>query len=109
MFVPTLFLQVLLLLKYIILQMSKFQKPTLYNGRGLDNQWMNLIYNSHDLMCGCNNVKEHLLDILNNQKCHHSTEEISTKETTGITNENADILEEGDLTRLFEESDDIDG
>lgn len=89
--------------------MSSYQKPPLYNGRGLDNQWMNIIFNSHDLMCGCNKVKEHLLDILNNQKCHHFTEETTTKETTGIGETNVDILEEGDLTKLFEESDDIDG
>lgn len=89
--------------------MSKFQKPTLYNGRGLDNQWLNTIYNVHDLMCGCNNVKDHLLDILNIKECHHTTEKDSTAVTTGTGEEEEMPFDAKDLEALFAENQDDEG
>lgn len=89
--------------------MSKFQKPTLYNGRGLDNQWMNTIFQSHDLYCGCNKVIEHLQDIINSQKCHHTTEKDTTVQTTGIGDADEMPFDAEDLERLFDENTDTAG
>ncbi|AXQ65800.1 MAG: hypothetical protein [Betatorquevirus homini38] len=89
--------------------MSKFQKPTLYNGRGLDNQWMNNIFQSHDLFCGCNKVIEHLLDILKIQKCHHTTEEDTTVQTSGTGKEDEMPFDAEDLENLFAENTDAEG
>ena len=36
-----------------------------YGPRALEDQWINGIYNSHDLICGCNDPILHLFDILN--------------------------------------------
>lgn len=89
--------------------MSKYQKPCLYNGRGLDNQWLNIIYNAHDLMCGCNTVQDHLLDVLNIKKCLHSTEENTTAETTGTGDNDEMPFDAKDLEMLFEENPADDG
>ncbi|AXQ66134.1 MAG: hypothetical protein [Anelloviridae sp.] len=89
--------------------MSKFQTPPLYKGRGLDNQWINIIFQSHDLMCGCNKVTDHLLDILNKQPCHHTTEKNTTVATTGIGETEEMPIDAEDLERLFDENQDADG
>ena len=89
--------------------MSKFQKPTLYNGRGLDNQWLNTIYNAHDLYCGCNKVQDHLLDILKIKPCHHTTEKDSTAETTGTGETEEMPFDAKDLEALFAENQDDEG
>ncbi len=62
--------------------MSKFLTPTLYNGRGLENQLRNTIYNAHDLMCGCPKPAEHIKHLLTEEKCQF-TEDAGT-----ITNTN---------------------
>lgn len=84
--------------------MSKYYKPPLYNERGQQNNWINIIYQSHDQICGCNKVIEHLNDIINNQKCHHSTKENTTKEITGTTDSGETNFDEGDLEQLFAEN-----
>lgn len=89
--------------------MSKYQTKPLYNGRGLDNQWLNIIYNAHDLMCGCNKVKDHLLDVINNQKCHHFTKEDTTAVTTGTGKEDEMPFDAKDLEALFAENQENEG
>lgn len=88
--------------------MSKFQKPSVYSKRGQDNQWINLIYNSHDLYCGCNTPIDHLEDILKNQKCHHTTNAATTTEDGGTTKDHDLIIDEGDLENLFSPENDVD-
>lgn len=77
--------------------MSKFQKPSLYSGRALDNQWMNNIFNSHDLFCGCLDPIKHLRDILKQQRCP------SSKTTTKDGTPDGDdfIIDAGELETLF--------
>lgn len=79
--------------------MSKFQKPGLYQGRALDTQWLNIIFQAHDLMCGCNKVIDHLKDILPKEECRSSS-----TNTDGINTENLvpeDGFDAGDLERIF--------
>lgn len=85
--------------------MSTFLTPPLFSKNGLENQWVNSIWNIHELMCGCNNIWKHLAAILSrqgNQLClpSTSTEDAGTQTAGG---EEPDILEEGDLDKLFEE------
>lgn len=90
--------------------MSKFQKPCLYTGNALDNQWVNLIYTSHDLYCGCLKPLKHLEDIIKRQECR-STKDIGVgthKEETSIKQDDFD-LDAGDLEELFKEENDATG
>ncbi len=84
--------------------MSKFQKPALYQGKALDQQWINNIFNSHDLFCGCNHVIDHLKSILADPTWPGTGETSTAKEDTGPTDETG--LSPGDLERLFAEDDD---
>lgn len=84
--------------------MSSYLTPSLYSKNGLENQWVNSIWNTHDLICGCNNCFKHLFDILqkkNNLPClpSTSTDDAGTQTETG----GDDAFDEGDLDRLFEE------
>lgn len=86
--------------------MSKFLTPAIYSNKALENQWVNTIFNTHDLMCGCNSAIKHLADILYrqpgpNQLCLPSTSE----DARGQPGEGAAELpiDEGDLEALFEE------
>lgn len=84
--------------------MSDCLTPALYKGRALDLQWMNNIYNSHDLFCGCQNPINHLNEILKRdkqQKCLPSTTAGDTADHGENTADYA--LEEGDLDALFEQ------
>lgn len=84
--------------------MSKFLTPCVYSGKSLENQWVNSIYNSHDLICGCNDTIKHLASILQTkQLCLPSTSTVEdgTQTDTGPVEE--DGFDEGDLERLFEE------
>jgi len=87
--------------------MTSFLTPTVYSKNGLENQWVNLIWNSHDLYCGCNNAFKHLADILRkrgDQLCLPSTSTASTADAGIQTGEpDGDVIEEGDLDKLFEE------
>jgi len=84
--------------------MSTLLKPTVYTKRGLENQWINLVFQSHDLICGCNDPQLHFNTLLNNQKCHRSTEETTTAVTTGDGKEKETPFDEGDLEALFAEN-----
>lgn len=88
--------------------MSKFQQEPLYNKRGLQNQWINLIYQSHDLICGCNQPIDHLQDIINQQKCLPSTAAATATEDGGTTKDPELTIDDGDLERLFSEENDVD-
>lgn len=81
--------------------MAKCYKPPIYNCRGLQTQWMNLIFQSHELICGCNDPIEHATQL---SKCHPTTtttgEEDGQKEQPGGEE---DVLLPGDLDKLFEE------
>ncbi len=44
--------------------MSKLQQKPIYGDRAIQIQWMNLIYNSHGMICGCDNPRQHLQDLL---------------------------------------------
>lgn len=82
--------------------MSTYLKPTLYSKRGLQNQWVNIIYQSHDLICGCNKPIDHLNDVINQQKCLH-LDAIGGPTTTNQNGDADDFpLDEGDLQQLFE-------
>lgn len=68
---------------------------------------MNLIFTSHDLMCGCLKPLEHLQGIIDEQKCP-TTAKITTKPTE--ENHGDDFnLDAGDLERLFENDDEETG
>lgn len=76
--------------------------PALYRGRSLEQQWLNNIYGSHDLFCGCPDPIKHLQEILkprNQQLCLPGP-----SEQDGGEKDQEDIgLEEGDLDLLFKE------
>lgn len=87
--------------------MSSFLTPSVYSKNGLENQWLNSIYNIHDLMCGCNDCFKHLFEILKrkgNIPCLPSitTEDDTTKDPNGDGAADAG-LEDGELDRLFAE------
>ncbi len=67
--------------------MSSMRCPPLYNGRGLDQQWLNLIFQSHDLHCGCNKVIDHLKSILPASECRSVG---TSTEITGDADTNMD-------------------
>lgn len=89
--------------------MSKYLKPTLYEGRALENQWINDIFTSHDLFCGCLKPIEHLNHIINQQKCLRFEDVATTTEIGGPGDENDLGIEEGDLDKLFENEKDETG
>lgn len=78
--------------------MSRFLQHPLYTGKGLEGQWLNLIYSSHDLCCGCSTPINHLQHLL---KCRGL---IGTKEEDGQEEETPEEgFGSGDLEKLFEE------
>lgn len=82
--------------------MSKFLQPPLYKGKAIENQWKNLIFTSHDLLCGCNSPIKHLFHLFE-EKCHHTadtTPENGDPTAAGTTEEDFN-LDEGDLDQLF--------
>lgn len=89
--------------------MSKFLKPPHYQGRGLENSWLNIVYQSHDQICSCNTVIDHLNHIIDQQKCHRSTEKDTTAATTGTGEQEEMPFDAEDLERLFSESQDAEG
>ncbi len=80
--------------------MSTYLKPTLYNGRGLENQLKNLGFQAHDLICGCENPAKHLEAIFSTKQCHLST---VTEDRGDPVTDAVDLLENGDLERIFQE------
>lgn len=92
--------------------MSKLLTPSIYSNKGLENNWVNLTWNAHDMFCGCNNAWKHLADILNRQGSQLCLPSTSTDDAGTQTDgaDEKDILEDGDLERLFaEDFDDADG
>ena len=88
--------------------MTKFLKPSYYSGRALEQQWINDVFTSHDLFCGCMKPIEHLNCIINNNKWlptgdgdTKTTEDPSAKDTS---KDDYDI-DQGDLEKLFEDTD----
>jgi len=45
--------------------MSKQLQPVKYTKKQQENNWINNIYSSHDLFCGCSDPLLHLLKVLN--------------------------------------------
>lgn len=96
--------------------MSLSWQPTKYGPKGLENKWINSIYENHDHICGCNDTIHHLIEVLNRQ---NSSSRLTTKqiqkikchitgETSGEDKEEEhteDALE--DLAKLFEEDGDF--
>ena len=78
--------------------MSKFLVPPIYSPRGLENQLKNNIYQSHELICGCNKPKEHLIHLLTSE-CHRSED---GPRTTGETADVIDTFEDGELEKIFD-------
>lgn len=89
--------------------MSKLQQKTIYGDRALQIQWMNLIFNSHGMICGCDNPRKHLEDLLelDNKKCL-----LTTTDTDGDADHRGDVdihgFDAGDLEELFKDSTDGD-
>lgn len=90
--------------------MSKFLKEPLYEGKALEDQWINSIYTNHDLFCGCNDVLTHLIGIFNRKgKSPKPKKDIKNIICliTGEGKEDGDIIEDefqpGELDKLFQE------
>lgn len=83
--------------------MSKFLQPRLYEKRALENQLLNVIIGSHDLMCGCPKPLQHIKNLIETPQCL-TTEENTTKERDGTQEEDIGFST-GDLEKLFEEDD----
>lgn len=88
--------------------MSDYLKPSLYNGRGQENQLLNLMFHGHDMICGCNYPDKHLTFLLQREKCHLSKGTNTGDETTGTAKEEETGIDEGDLERLFATENDVD-
>lgn len=85
--------------------------PSVYSDNGKINQWLNLIWNSHDLICGCNSAFNHLAEVLKKkgqQPCLPSTEDSTTQTGEGDGDGDGEEIEPGDLERLFSEEFDED-
>ncbi len=52
--------------------MSKCFKQPHYKGKALENQWMGIIFQSHDLICGCDNPIQHIKEIQKRDKWLHT-------------------------------------
>lgn len=89
--------------------MSKLQQKPIYGDRAIQIQWMNLIFNSHGIVCGCDNPRQHLQDLLelDDKKCL-----LSTTVTDGNADHHGDVdidgFSAGDLEELFKDSTDAD-
>ncbi len=82
--------------------MSEFQKERLYEGRSLQNQWLNVIIGTHDLHCGCITPLDHLKSILQKETCLPTKDAATSTETGGTAGNDEDTFDEGDLQSLFE-------
>lgn len=84
--------------------MTKFLKPSIYNGRSAENHWISLVFSTHDSICSCDDPIKHLNYLINQQKCRPSTEETTTIETTGTTEKDEMPFDAKDLEALFAEN-----
>lgn len=80
--------------------MSTYLKPSLYSKRGQENQLLNIIYQSHDLTCGCKTPREHLLHLIQREECHLTT---TTGEETTQDGDVEDLLDDGVLEKIFDQ------
>lgn len=86
--------------------MSSFIKPSIYKGRQLEDQWINSIWQTHALICSCEDPIDHLSKRLNLQikkpLCLPSTtgDDGATSQDGGDA---VDQLLEDELDKLFEE------
>lgn len=82
--------------------MNNFQNPNL-GPRAQQIQWINIIFTSHDMICGCNDTWKHLKQLLEDHqiKCHFGDTTVAT--TTNQDKENGDNFDAGDLETLFKE------
>lgn len=88
--------------------MSKLQTPPIYNEKALQTQWLNVIFQSHELICGCNKAPEHFQDLINSQKCRHFKDAATGTETFGTTDDQDLTIDAGDLENLFSAENDVD-
>lgn len=89
--------------------MSTCLVPCLYKGKALEQQWVNNIFNSHDLFCGCPDALKHLQSILQpskNQLCLPSTTDDTGKDGDNLTGDVIDGFEDGELEKLFQDDTD---
>ena len=99
--------------------MSTIYKKPLYTPRQQENTWMNMIYTSHDQLCGCDEPLIHLMQLINRDSpCIKPLKDIKnikcllTGITTGETTEpepfgdGAGFLE-GELEDLFKENEGV--
>lgn len=85
--------------------MSTLLTPSIYSNKALENNWVNCIWNTHEMFCSCNDPWKHLADILYRQGtklCLPSTGTDAATSTDPDVTEDVG-LEPGDLDRLFEE------
>lgn len=86
-----------------------FSKPCLYKGKALEQQWMNTIFNSHDLFCGCSNPIDHIKKIQSRDKWLHTKNAATTTDNLGNGDDGDFHIDEGDLQKLFEKENNKDG
>ena len=85
--------------------MSKFQQPPLYGPEAIQLQWINCIFQSHSLICGCDHTLKHLEEILNKrgtQLCLPGPTDSGTGEDPK-DGDAVDNLIDGELEDLFKE------
>nr|UHS18377.1 MAG: hypothetical protein [Betatorquevirus sp.] len=93
---------------------STLKNPTL-SPRQLENSWINIVFQSHDQICGCDDPWLHLLDVLNkNGNARKPLKDIENikwlligkpniGEGPSNTEEDDPGFTAGDLEKLFEE------
>lgn len=88
--------------------MSKQLKKPLYEGKHLEQQWINCFYSTHDLCCGCEDPLLHFL-IICNKKGNAPKPEDDIKNIkcliTGEEDDTEDVFGPGELEELFKEED----
>lgn len=99
--------------------MNPTWKKTTYTQRQHENNWMNIVYQSHDQFCRCDDPQLHLLQIINrDSNAPKPAEEVRNirclltgeKTTTTTTEEENGGFDEGDLENLFaQDTEDIPG
>lgn len=94
--------------------MSKLWKKPNYTPRQLENGWMNILWNTHDQICNCNDPLLHLFEIINRDcPARKPTTDLrnilclltgdTTKEEDSGKEDDPGFLE-GELEKLFEEN-----
>lgn len=90
--------------------MSTLYKKPPYSTKQQENNWINNIYHSHDLWCGCKDPELHFLTIINRngptpkpEKDIRNIQCLLTGSHTTTVGEEDGGLEEGELEKLFAE------